>query len=167
MIRAYDGKNPDIHPDAFIAETAVLIGDVKIGADSSVWYGAVIRGDINKIHIGKCSNVQDNTVIHVDTDKPVIMGDNVTVGHNAILHGCKVGDCVLIGMGATVLDGAEIGEAAIIGAGAVVLEGEKVPAYTLMAGVPAKPIKKLDQSIKEKLHEHAKMYAQYAKSYSK
>jgi len=165
MILKHHNVVPKIADDAFIAENAVVIGDVEIGSESSIWFGAVLRGDINKITIGKCTSIQDNSVIHIDTDKPVFVGDYVTVGHNAILHGCKIGNYVLIGMGAIVLDGAEIGDGAIVAAGAVVLEGRKVPPKTLVAGVPAKPVKELDDSIFETLEHHAKKYAEYAKSF--
>ena len=165
MIREHHKITPKIASDSFIAETAVVIGDVEIGLESSIWFGAVLRGDINKITIGRCTSIQDNCTIHVDSDKPTIVGDNVTVGHNAVLHGCKIGNSVLIGMGAIVLDGAEIGDGAIVAAGAVVLEGKSVPSKTLVAGVPAKPVKELDDSIIEHLNEHARRYAEYAKTF--
>jgi len=124
MVIEHHGKKPKIHPDAFVAETAVVIGDVTIGKDSSIWYGAVLRGDINSITIGERTSIQDNCVVHVDEDKPVVVGDDVTVGHGVILHGCKIGNKVLVGMGAVILDGAEIGDGAIVAAGAVVKEGQ-------------------------------------------
>ncbi len=165
MLREHHGKKPSVHPEAFVAETAVLIGEVVLGAHSSVWYGAVLRGDINSIEVGEYSNIQDNCVVHVDSDKPVVVGDYVTVGHGAILHGCRIGNCVLVGMGAVVLDGAEVGDGAIIAAGAVVREGQKVPPKTLVAGIPAQPKKELDDQVMELLKRHAVKYAEYAKSF--
>ncbi len=167
MIIEHHGKKPKIAESAFVAENATLIGEVEVGGDSSIWFGAVLRGDINKITVGKCTSIQDNCVVHVDSDKPAVVGDYVTVGHGAILHGCKVGNYVLIGMNATVLDGAEVGDGAVVAAGAVVLEGQKVPPKTLVAGVPAKVVKEFDDTIIEKLKEHALRYAEYAKSYKK
>lgn len=167
MILEHHNTKPKIHPTAFIAETAVIIGDVEIGENSSIWFGAVLRGDINSIKIGSRTSVQDNCVIHVDRDKPVIVGNDVTIGHGVILHGCTIGDCVLIGMGAKVLDGAKIGECSIIAAGSVVREGQEIPARTLAAGIPAVIKKELDTKTEEMLIEHAKRYSEYAKTYSK
>ena len=167
MLIEHHGKKPVVHPDAFVAETAVLIGEVEVGKDSSIWYGAVLRGDISFIKIGERTSIQDNCVIHIDEDKPTVIGDDVTVGHGAILHGCKIGNSVLIGMGAIVLDDVEIGDGAVIAAGAVVRERTKVPPLTLMTGVPAQPKRKLDESTLKTLKEHAARYAEYAKSYKK
>jgi len=139
-------KQPTIHPTAFIAKGAVVVGDVHLEEESSVWYTAVLRGDINQIKIGKRSNIQDGCVIHLENDSPCIVGDDVTVGHRAILHGCTVEDAALIGMGAIVLNGAIIKKGAIVAAGAVVKEGMIVPENTLVAGVPAKIIKQVANS---------------------
>lgn len=131
----------------FIAENAVVKGDVEIGDDSSVWFNAVIRGDLDRVTIGKRTNVQDNAVIHVDEGFPTVLGDNVTVGHSAVVHGCVIADNVLIGMNAVVLNGAEIGEYSIVGAGAVVT-GKKFPERSLILGVPAKFVREVtDQEI--------------------
>lgn len=165
MIIEHHGKKPQVHPDAFVAENASVIGEVEIGEGSSIWFGAVLRGDINRIVVGKFTSIQDNCVVHVDRDKPAVVGDYVTVGHGAILHGCTVGNYVLVGMNATVLDGAKIGDGAVVAAGAVVLEGQEVPPKTLVAGVPAKVIKQFDDSVIEKLKEHALRYAEYAKTF--
>jgi len=167
MIIEHHGQKPKVAESAFVAENAVLIGEVEVGEDSSIWFGAVLRGDINKITVGRCTSIQDNCVVHVDSDKPAVVGDYVTVGHGAILHGCTVGNYVLIGMNATVLDGAEVGDGAVVAAGAVVLEGQKVPPKTLVAGVPAKVVKEFDDTVIEKLKEHALRYAEYSKSYQK
>jgi len=166
MLIAHHGKMPRVDGSAFIADTAVLIGDVEIGADSSIWFGTVLRGDINRIVIGKRTSIQDNCVVHVDSDKPTVVGDDVTVGHGAILHGCVVGNAVLVGMGAIVLDGAEIGDGSVVAAGAVVRERDKIPPNTLVAGVPAMPKKsKLDDEVKRMLIAHAAKYAECAKTY--
>ncbi len=163
----HQGKKPRVHSDAFIADTAVIIGDVEIGRDSSIWFGAVLRGDINRITVGERTSIQDNCVVHVDSDKPTFIGDDVTVGHGAILHGCTIGNAVLIGMGAVVLDGAVIGDGAVVAAGAVVRERMEIPPRTLVVGVPAKIKTELDESIIEKLKEHAAKYTGYARTFMK
>lgn len=140
----YKGISPEIDESAFVAENAAVIGDVKIGAESSVWFGAVIRGDEAPISIGRGSNVQDNAVLHCDHGSPMRIGDNVTIGHGAIVHGATIGDNVLIGMGAIVLDGARIGDNCIVGAGAVVKENADIPAASMVVGVPAKVIRTLE-----------------------
>src|SRR4030066_1694576 len=144
MITRYKDIEPEIHPTVFIAPSSDVIGDVKIGEHSSLWFGTVTRGDVNFITIGKNTNIQDGSVLHVTTDKyPLIIGDNVTVGHNAILHGCKVGNCCLIGMGAIILDDVKIGDGCIIGAGAVLPEHTVIEPETLVMGIPAKPKRKV------------------------
>jgi len=134
---------PTVHPSVWIAPTATVIGDVTLGEEASVWYGAVLRGDINRIVIGPRSNVQDGAVIHLADDFPTLVGELVTVGHKAILHACTVADEVLIGMGAIVLDGAEIGARSIIGAGALVTGGKVIPPGSLVLGSPAKVVRTL------------------------
>ena len=143
MLMTLHGKTPEVSPQAFIAPTAALIGDVTVGADSSVWFGAVVRGDVASITIGVGTSIQDNCVLHTEHDRPLTVGDNCTVGHGAIIHCTSVGSNCLIGMGAVLLDGAVIGDHCIIGAGAVVKENAVVPAGTMMVGVPAKPIRTL------------------------
>ncbi len=165
MIRKHHGIIPSIHSDAFIAESAVLIGDVTVGKDSSIWFGVVLRGDINYIKIGERTSIQDNTVVHVDSHLPVDIGDDVTIGHGAIIHGCTIENAVLIGMGAIILDGAKICSGSIVAAGAVVREGEKVPPKTLVAGIPAVPKKKLGEEVIKKIFKHAAKYADYAKTF--
>ncbi len=137
---------PEISPDAFVAPSADIIGRVKVAADASVWFGAVIRGDEAPISIGEGSNVQDNAVLHCDHQSPMNIGRNVTVGHGAIVHGATIGDNVLIGMGAVILNGAKIGDNCIIGAGAVVKENADIPADSMLVGVPAKVIRTLDEA---------------------
>ena len=143
MTVAFRGKTPKASPNAFIAETAALIGDVTIGEDSSVWYGAVIRGDCSSITIGRGTNVQDNAVLHTEAGRPLTIGDNVTIGHGAVVHCACVGSNTLIGMGAILPDGAVIGDHCIIGAGAVIKENAAVPSGSMMVGVPAKCVREL------------------------
>jgi carbonic anhydrase/acetyltransferase-like protein (isoleucine patch superfamily) len=136
-------KKPKLDKGVYIAKTATVIGDVTLGAHSSVWYGAVLRGDINRIVVGHHSNIQDNAVLHLADDFPCLVGNWVTVGHSAIVHACKVGDEVLVGMGAVILDGAVIGKQSLIGAGALVTQGVKIPPGSLVLGSPAKVVRKL------------------------
>ena len=139
----FDGRTPRVADDAFVAPTAVLIGDVTVAAGASIWFGAVLRGDNSSIHIGAGSNVQDNCVIHCADELPTIVGENVTIGHMAMLEGCRIGDGALVGMGAIVLQRASVGPHALIAAGAVVGEGVEIPGGVLAAGVPARAKKEL------------------------
>lgn len=134
-------KKVEIHSEVFIAKSADVMGDVTIGEGSSIWYGAVARGDMDYITIGKFTNVQDNATLHVDTDTPLEIGDYTTIGHNAVVHGCKVGNNCLIGMGSVILNNAIIGDNCIIGAGAVITEGANIPANSLVVGTPGKAIR--------------------------
>lgn len=143
MVKAFAGKTPVIDEKAFIAENATIIGDVTIGEGSSIWYSAVLRGDMCGITIGKNSNIQDNATVHVGMKDPAVIGNGVTVGHNALVHGATIGDNVLVGMGSVVLDGAVIGENSIIAAGAVVTAKTVIPPNSLAAGVPASVIKEV------------------------
>jgi len=161
----FEGKSPKIHESAFVASTAVLIGDVVLDEHASVWYGAVLRGDSGKIRIGKESNVQDNVVIHADTEHGTIVGDRVTLGHGCILHDTNVGDGCVIGMLATLLHRSVIGERCMIGAGAVVREGFEVPPRMVAAGVPAKVMKELDGSAAEWLDMAYEEYTELAERY--
>ncbi len=135
---------PEIESSVFIAETAQVIGDVKIGKNSSVWFGSVLRGDIEKISIGEGTNIQDLSVCHSDPGTPCIIGNNVTVGHRCIIHGCTISDNCLIGMGAIIMNGAKIGKGSIIAAGSVVLENQEIPPYSLVTGIPGKIKKTFD-----------------------
>lgn len=144
MILDYFAK-PEIAESAFVAETAVVIGNVRILDEASVWYGVVLRGDKGLITVGKKTSVQDNTVVHSGPGEDACIGNGVTVGHGAIIHGCKIGDYSLIGMGAIILSKAEIGDHCIIGAGAVVKEGDKIPPGSLVVGVPGKVIRQLSE----------------------
>ena len=147
MLMTLRGVTPKLSPDAFVAETAALIGDVTVGKDSSVWFGAVLRGDTEPITVGEGTSIQDNCVLHTEKGHPLTIGSNVTVGHGAIVHCSAVGDNTLVGMGAVLLDGAVIGKNCIIGAGAVVKEHAVVPDGTMMVGVPAKPVKELPEEV--------------------
>ncbi|MFN7065446.1 MAG: gamma carbonic anhydrase family protein [Aquificaceae bacterium] len=162
----YGEKRPIIAPSVFLAENAVVIGDVQIGEDSSVWYGTVVRGDVNYIRIGKATNIQDSSVVHVTHDTyPTIIGDYVTVGHRVILHGCKVGNYVLIGMGAVVMDGVEIEDYVLVGAGALLTPGKKFPSGVLVAGFPAKVVRDLKEEEINLIKESAKNYINYKNVY--
>lgn len=149
----------------FIANTATVTGDVKLGKNTSVWFSAVVRGDLAPIIIGDYSNVQDCCVIHVSPDKGVKIGNYVTIGHGAVLHSCDVGNNVLIGMNATILHNAEIGDNCIVAAGAVVTPGMKIPQNTLVMGVPGKIVREITKKEKETIRENAKLYARTAKDY--
>jgi len=153
---------PMIHESVFIASGAQVMGDVQIGKGSSVWYNAVIRGDINSIQIGELSNIQDGCVLHVENDRACVVGNHVTVGHKAILHGCTIEDYCLIGMGAIILNGAVLKKGCIIGAGAVVRENEIVESGTLWVGVPAKQVKSGLENVVETNKRWAEKYAKLA-----
>ncbi|MEA4979288.1 MAG: gamma carbonic anhydrase family protein [Petrimonas sp.] len=166
IIKSVRGFTPEIGDNTFLAETAVVIGDVVIGKDCSIWYGAVLRGDVNSIRLGSRVNVQDGAVIHTLYEKSVsILGNDVSVGHNAIIHGAKIENGALIGMGAIVLDHAVVGEGAIIAAGALVLSGTQVEPGSIYAGVPAKFVKKVDpgqsKEINQKIAANYLMYSSW------
>jgi carbonic anhydrase/acetyltransferase-like protein (isoleucine patch superfamily) len=148
LILEVNGKCPALGSNCFVAPNATIVGDVTMGDDCSVWFNAVIRGDVNSIRIGNKVNIQDGAVLHCTYQKTTVdLGNNVSVGHNAIVHGCKVHDNVLIGMGAIVMDNCEIGSNTIIAAGAVVTEGTKVPSGCIYAGVPAKKVKDISEEL--------------------
>lgn len=156
-------KDPSVHDSAFVAEGARIIGDVVLHKDSSIWYNTVARGDINQIIVGARSNVQDNSVIHLENDQGVVIGKDVTIGHNAIIHGCKIEDGALIGMGAIIMNGAIIGSGAVIGAGAVVKENMIVKPCELVVGVPGKVVKKLPGTVLNQNKDWASKYVKLAK----
>ncbi len=166
MIKEFQGITPKIDETCFVAETAVVIGDVELEKNVNVWYGTVIRGDVNYVRIGENTNIQDNTVVHVESNgHPTIIGKNVTIGHSAVIHACTIGDNSLIGMGAIVLDGAEIGENVILGAGALVPPGKKIPSNCLAVGSPAKVVRELGEEELEKRIMHAKKYVELAQKH--
>ena len=155
-------KSPQISPTSFIAKGAHVIGDVTLDSNSSVWYNTVLRADINSIIIGKRSNIQDNSVIHLENDQGVQVGNDVTVGHKAILHGCTIEDGVLVGMGAIIMNGVHIGKGSVIGAGAVIKQNLIIPKNSLVVGVPAKIIKSLPKNIYSENVKWAKKYVELA-----
>jgi carbonic anhydrase/acetyltransferase-like protein (isoleucine patch superfamily) len=164
--RPYDGHSPRIGQRVFIAENATLIGDVSLGDDCSIWYGAVLRGDVHSIRIGPRTNIQDNCVLHVTNDThPIDIAEEVTIGHGVIAHGCTIGRGALIGMGSRVLDGARVGELALIGAGALVGEGMEIPARTLAVGVPAKVKRDLRMDEIVRLEQSWRHYIEYKERY--
>ena len=165
MLHAYLGNQPDIHPTAFIAPSADVIGRVRLAKDSSVWFNAVLRGDVNRIEIGEGTNIQDGSIVHVDDENPCLIAEYVHVGHHVNLHGCVVKPGAMIGIGAIVLSGAEVGEEAIIGAGSVVLEGTKVPPRPLVVGTPGKVVRQVTKENLEYVRRWAEKYVQLAKDY--
>lgn len=166
-VRNLGDWTPQIAEDAFVAPNAQVMGQVVLARGASVWYGCVLRGDIEPIIVGENSNIQDLSVLHTDHDHPVVIGKDVTVGHQACIHGAKIGDGCLIGMGATVLSGAEIGEGSMIGAGALVPEGKIIPPGVLAVGVPCQIKRELSADEKEKIRKHAGRYVEYAQQHVK
>ena len=166
MIIPYRGITPKIHPSVFIAEGAQIIGDVEIGAESSVWFNTVIRGDVHYIRIGERTNIQDNCVLHVTHNTyPLVIGSDVTVGHGAILHAATIKDRCLIGMGAKVLDDATVGSYSFVAAGSLVLEHFEVPEGALVAGVPARVKRMLSEEERQQIVQSAQNYVGYVKTY--
>ena len=162
-ILPWEGVTPDIHPTAFIAPTATVIGDTAIGEASSIWYGCTVRGDVNYIRIGKRSNLQDNSVIHVDAAAwPTIIGDDVLIGHMCLIHGCTLGDGAFIGMRACLMDGVTVEPGAMVAAGALVTPGKTVPTGQLWAGNPAKYMRDLDEKQIWQMRDAGERYAGYA-----
>ena len=156
---------PDIHPTAFVAPTAVLMGDVILGAESSIWYTSVLRGDMAPIRIGPRSNIQDGTIVHVDDGFPCTIGERVGVGHRVILHGCTVEDDCLVGMGSVLLNGCRIGAGSVVAAGAVVPEGMEIPPGSVVMGVPGRIVRKVDQALAERIAGTWSHYVDQAKAH--
>jgi len=166
MIRTFQGIKPTVPQSCFIEDTAVVIGDVVMGEDCSVWFNAVIRGDVNYIRIGGRTNVQDLCMLHVTHDThPLIIGHEVTIGHSAILHGCTINDRVLVGMGAVIMDGAVIGKDSVVGAGALVVEGTVVPPKSVILGSPARVRRPANDKELAWIKESAANYVKYARQY--
>ncbi|KLE00691.1 gamma carbonic anhydrase family protein [Aliarcobacter butzleri] len=165
MILKFKEFYPKIDQSAWIAPSADLIGNIEIGEDSSIWFGCVIRSDINEVKIGKNTNIQDLSCIHTDTNSKTIIGNNVTVGHKVMLHGCIIEDNCLIGMSATILDNAVIGEGSIVGANSLVTAGKVFPPRSMIMGSPAKVVKQLSQEDVDKLIAHAGRYVEYKNEY--
>ncbi len=167
MIVEYQGKRPAIDKGAIVMEGTYLIGDVILGEGTSVWFGAVLRGDFAPIKVGKYCSIQDTAVMHVVSGHPITVGDNVTIGHGAVLHACTIEDSALIGMNATVLDGAVIGRGSIVAAGCVVTPGTVIKPWSLVAGVPGKVLKDLGEASEQERVFHAKLYCELARTYAK
>jgi len=163
MIHSFEDRIPRVHRSAYVAWNAEVVGEVELGEDSSVWYAAVLRGDVAGIRIGKSSNVQDGCVIHVDRDVPCVVGEGVTLGHRAVLHGCTVGDWAMVGMGAVILNGAVIGAGSIVGAAALVTQGKTFPPRSLIMGSPARFVRELREEEVADLREHALAYVELAR----
>lgn len=169
MIYALDGIAPRIHPSAWIAPNAIVIGDVEIGAEASIWFGVVLRGDSNRIHVGARSNVQDNAVVHVNpaAEHRCWIGDDVLVGHAAIIHGCTLEDGAFVGMGATVLDGAVIEGGGVLAAGALLSPNKRLPAGELWAGAPARRVRALSEDERAGFALGAPSYAENARRFGR
>jgi carbonic anhydrase/acetyltransferase-like protein (isoleucine patch superfamily) len=165
MIYALDGITPELDADCWVAPDANVIGQVSLGAGVSVWFGATLRGDNEPIVVGAGTNLQENVVCHTDMGFPLTIGENVTIGHKAMLHGCTIGDGSLIGMGATVLNGAKIGKGCLIGAGALVTEGKEIPDGALVMGAPGKVVRMLDDTAKAALLASAAHYQANARRF--
>lgn len=164
----YKNFHPQIHPQALIFPSVILIGDVKVGKDCSIWHGSVIRGDLNSIEIDEGSNIQELTNIHVDKGRGnVKIGKNVTVGHRCIIHGCEIQDEVLVGMGSIVMDEAVIGSQSIVGAGSLITKGKVFPSRSLILGNPAKVVRELSQDEIRSIQDSARHYIELAKSYKR
>jgi carbonic anhydrase/acetyltransferase-like protein (isoleucine patch superfamily) len=167
MIRSYEGKTPRIEKGSIVFETASVIGDVTIGTEVGIWPGVVLRGDCGAIVVGSGTSIQDNSVVHVSVDLPTIIGDDVTVGHGAILHSCTLEDGCLIGMGAIVLDEAVVGRNSIVGAGALVTKGTIIPERSMVLGSPAKVVRTLTEEEIEYTYGYVERYKGYTKQYIK
>ncbi|MFF9059307.1 gamma carbonic anhydrase family protein [Streptomyces sp. NPDC014882] len=165
LIAGIGGREPKIDEEAFVSPTSSVVGDVTLAAGASVWYGAVLRGDVERISVGALSNVQDNCTLHADPGFPVTIGERVSVGHNAVVHGASVGDDCLIGMGATVLNGAVIGAGSLVAAQALVPQGMEVPPGSLVAGVPAKIRRPLTEEERQGVTLNGTLYADLAKAH--
>lgn len=165
MILEFKGRTPIIGKSVFIAPTAVIIGDVEIKDNSSIWYGTVVRGDMSQIIIGENTNIQDNCTIHTDHDKPALIGNHVTVGHNAVVHGCILKDNCLVGINSVVLSGAVIETGAVVAAGSVVKHGQVVGPYHLVAGIPCELKKELSETTIEKRKATAEHYIELAREH--
>lgn len=166
VILPFQGVEPDIDPTAWVAPNASVIGKVRIGAGASVWFSAVLRGDIDEIVLGDRSNLQDGAVIHTEAGSPTVVGTDVSIGHSAVVHGCEVGDGCLVGMNATVLNGAVIGAQSLVAAGAVVLEGAVMPPRSLIAGIPGKVRRELTDEEIAGLRDNSARYVARAVVYA-
>ncbi|HVG49592.1 MAG TPA: gamma carbonic anhydrase family protein [Rubellimicrobium sp.] len=167
MIWTLEGEGPEIHPTAWIAPDAQVMGRVRIGPRASVWFGAVLRGDNEWIEVGEGTNIQELSVLHTDWGFPLRIGAGCTIGHKAMIHGCAIGDHSLIGMSATLLNGAVIGRECLVGAGALVTEGKHFEDRSLIVGAPARTVRALDDAAAERLHNSARHYAENAARFAR
>lgn len=167
LLKEYNGILPQVSEKAYVADNVAITGDTKIADDANIWFGVTMRGDLNHISIGKNTNIQDNTVVHVDTDYPTTIGDDVTIGHLCIIHGCIIEDNVLVGMGSTLMNGSVIKKNTIIGAGSLVTEGKEFPEGVLLVGRPAKVIRELTEEEIQGIKKSAEMYVANSKVYKK
>ena len=165
MIYALDGLAPRLGRDVYVAPNATVVGDVHLGDEVSIWFGAVLRGDVERLTVGSRSNVQDNSVLHSDPGSPLVVGERVTVGHGCILHGCRIGDGALIGMGSTILNDARIGRTCLVGADALVTEGKEFPDGMLIVGSPARAIRPLTPEELARMAESPGRYVERGKVY--
>jgi len=165
MILPYRRIYPAIHPSAFVAPGADVIGRVRLAKDASIWFGCVLRGDVNRIEIGEATNIQDGSIVHVDDGSPCLIADHVHVGHHANLHGCTVGRGAMIGIGAIVLSGARIGPGAVVGAGSVVLEGTRIPPRMLAVGAPARVVRPVTARDLAYIRRWVAKYVRLARAY--
>jgi carbonic anhydrase/acetyltransferase-like protein (isoleucine patch superfamily) len=165
MSRRQEPERPVVHPEAFIAPNATLVGRVTVGREASIWYGCVLRGDIEPIHIGERTNIQDLTVIHIDRGRPTRIGARVGVGHRSLLHGCVIEDDCLIGMGAVVLSGVVIERGSVVAAGALVTEGTRIPAGSLVMGVPARVVRPVDETLRRRIERTWRDYVEMARQH--
>ena len=165
-ILPYGDRWPTVDPAAWVAPGAFVIGDVTLGAEASVWFNAVLRGDSDAVRVGARTNIQDGSVLHTDRGSPCVLGEDCTVGHLAVVHGCRIGDRCLIGMGAVVLSGAEIGDESLVAAGALVPEGGSYPPRSLLAGAPVRRLREISEDDLERLiRPNARHYIDYARAY--
>ena len=168
IVMAYEGKVPRIHESAYLAPGSCVVGDVEIGEESGIWFGTVVRGDVHHVRIGRRTNIQDGSLVHVTKGKwPAVIEDEVTIAHHAVVHGCIIHGCCLIGIGARVLDGAEVGPESIVAAGALVPEGFRVPPRSLVVGIPAVVKKSLADEDVARIRQFAANYVAYRLNYMK
>lgn len=165
MILQFNGISPNINEDAYISESVDIIGDVQIDENANIWFGARLRADMNKILVGANSNIQENAVVHVDVESPVIIGENVTIGHSAIIHGCNISNNVLVGMGSIILNNAKISSNSIVGAGALVTQGKEFEEGILILGNPAKAVRKLSEEEIKSIQKSSDNYVALSKKY--
>lgn len=166
-LHEFDGKTPKVDPDAYVSPQASIIGDVEIGPDSSIWEFAVLRGDMNYIRVGQGTSIQDNATVHTEFMNPTEIGDYVTAGHNCVIHGAKIEDYVVVGIGSIVLSGSRIGHNSVIGAGAVVTENTEIPPNSLVLGIPGKVVKEVPEALRESFKNNAELYIELGRQHKK